>query len=974
MEITRSADTRTLVNELGRAIGESNVAFDDITRGLYSTDASNYQIIPVGVAFPRQADDVSAIHEIAAKHKLPILPRGGGTSLAGQSVGQAIVLDFTRHMRRLRGINAETMTVTVEPGVVLDHLNHQLLSIGAKYGPDPASGNRATVGGCLGNNSTGTHSILYGMSADNVRWLDVVLASGEKVRLGNPQHTTATSTTEHIQKIIRNLIHTHSDQIQERYPKTWRTVAGYALNRLDPAALDLAQLIIGSEGTLGSIVAAELDIVKLPQRTCLAVVHFDDYMASLEAVPAILEAHPSAVELLDKFLMDRTRRQPEFAKHLTFVEGNPEALLLVEFYGNTDAELNASLATLQQILQRLGHQQPVVVLKDAQGQANVWKIRKAGLGLLYSERSEFKTIPVIEDAAVPVEHLAAYITRIEDVVHSAGAEMAVYAHASAGCLHVRPMVNLKTADGLRQYREIAEGAVEAVLAFGGTTSGEHGEGILRGEFSTQLFGPELTQAFRTVKHAFDPENLMNPGKIVDVPPMDSTELLRFGTDYQVPLELHNTRFDWHTDNGFAAAVEMCNGSGVCRKENYGTMCPSFMATRDEKDSTRGRANILRLAMTGTLGLDAMQQERVKDVLDLCLSCKACKAECPSSVDMARIKAEFVANYQDVHGVPLRSQVFGNIHQLNRLGGMFPWLANASLQLPGVAAIVKRILQVASDRDLPRFANTRFSRWWQRQPQVAQRALTQQPVPILIIDTFTEYYEPQLGQALAYITQQAGLGLRAIRMPQQACCGRPAISKGMLDTAKAMATANVQYLKRLTTSEPDARFMILEPSCLSAFTDDYPTLVDPEWQAWSQDIAGRFISIEEWLAELYAEGLLDNLNWDDTPRHVIFHGHCHQKALWGTEPSLSVLQSIPGAVVEELDAGCCGMAGSFGYEAEHFAVSMNIAEQRLYPAVRANPDALIAAAGTSCREQVQHIQGNVHHPVEIVAMACGWQSN
>lgn len=970
MQIASVTNATELVNELGRVIGKKNVAFDDISRALYSTDASNYQIVPVGVTFPRDADDVCAIHEVARQYQVPLLPRGGGTSLAGQCVGSAIVMDFTRHMRRIRSINAEEHTVVVEPGMVLDQLNKQLQPLGLMYGPDPASSNRATVGGCLGNNSTGTHSILYGMTSDNVRSLEVVLANGEKVWLGTPDLTTSTETTRRLQVTVRELVHNHAGEIAARYPKTWRTVAGYALNRLDPDAIDLAQLIIGSEGTLGSIVAAELEIVQRPVQTWLAVVHFAEKMAALEAVPHLLEAQPSAVELLDKYLLDRTRNQPEFAKHLNFVEGDPEALLLVEFYGQNAAELQAGLDRLQQILQRLGHHDAVVLLTEKSDQANVWKIRKAGLGLLYSERSEFKTIPVIEDAAVPVEHLAAYIDRVEAVVRSAGANMAIYAHASAGCLHVRPMINLKTAHGLRQYRQIAEGAVEAVMAFGGTTSGEHGEGIVRGEFSKQLFGPELTEVFRIVKQTFDPDNLMNPGKVVDVPPMDSTELLRYGTDYSVPLELVETRYDWTTDNGFAAAVEMCNGSGVCRKEDTGTMCPSFMATRDEKDSTRGRANVLRLAMSGKFGLDGMEQEQVKDVLDLCLSCKACKAECPASVDMARIKAEFMANYHDIHGTPLRSQVFGRVHQLNTLGGLLPALSNFGMQVPGVAAALKRALGIASDRDLPRFASTRFSKWWQRQPQDIQTTQTKQPVPILLIDTFTEFYETGIGQALAYVTNQLSLGLRSVRMPKQACCGRPAISKGLLDTAKIMATSNIQYLKRIIASEPNARFMILEPSCLSAFIDDYPTLVDAEWQPWAHDIAQRFVSVEEWLDEIRAEGLLEALNWDKMPRHIILHGHCHQKALWGSQAALRLLRSIPGARVEELDAGCCGMAGSFGYESEHYDVSIQVAEQRLYPKVRNHPDAIIAAAGTSCREQVAHIQGKAHHPIEIVAMACG----
>lgn len=967
---TQFAATQDFVQALKHDIGAENVAFDDITRLLYSTDASNYQIVPMGVTFPRHPDDVCAIHELAARYAMPVLPRGSGTSLAGQSVGQAVIIDFTRHLRRVRSINAETRTVQVETGLVHEHLNRQLQPLGLMFGPDPASANRATLGGCLANNSTGTHSILYRMTADHVRGLEVVLASGEKVSFG--LNAAENSTTAALKARVRDILIRYADPIATRYPKTWRNVAGYALNRLNPDSIDLAQLIVGSEGTLGSIVSAEIALVERPRMTRLAIVHFDELRASLEIVPALIETSPSAIELLDKSLLDRTRRQIEFARRLTFVEGDPLALLVIEYYGDSEDELTAKIQNLEQCLTRQGHRGAVVVLSKLSDQADVWAVRKAGLGLLASIRGDAKPVALIEDAAVPVEHLAAYISRVDDIIRSEGAEMSIYAHASAGCLHVRPALNLKSGEGLRQYRAIAERTLAVILEFGGTTSSEHGEGLIRGEFSQRLFGAELTQAFREVKQLFDPQNRLNPNKVINLPPLDDPAILRYGPRYRVPLEIKQPYFDWSADYGFAGAVEMCNGAGVCRKEDSGTMCPSFMATRNEYDSTRARANILRLAMTGALGLDGMAHEKVKSVLDLCLSCKACKAECPSAVDMARIKAEFMATYRDKNGLPWQEWLFGNIHRLNRVGSLMPRFVKLAMSFPLLSAWVKRCLGIDQRRVLPRLARQRFSRWAGKRSmksEVEESAIQETNAPILLIDTFTEFNHPEIGEALYYLHRQLNLPFRALRFSGSGCCGRPALSKGMLAQAKKMAGINVQFLTRVLAQEPSTRFMMLEPSCVSALRDDYPGLVEKTFQTQAYEIARRTLSVEEWLDECRGAGFMDKLPWDHQAREVILHGHCHQKALWGTSAALRLLKSIPEARVTELDAGCCGMAGSFGYQ--EYDVSMQIAEKRLYPTVRQYPQAIIAAAGTSCREQVSHIQGNARHPVEILAMACGW---
>lgn len=969
-DLVTTQEIQAIHEQLSQAIGEENTGFDAISRLLYSTDASNYEIVPVGVTFPRHADDVSAIHEICRQFEIPLLPRGGGTSLSGQAVGRAVIIDFTRHMRRIRSIHAEMpATVQVEPGLVLEQLNTHLQKLNLMFGPDPASANRATLGGCLGNNASGAHSILYGMTADHVRWVDVVLASGEKVRLGNKSSTIWNTTTHNLRTAIEEILRRYAAQIATNYPHTWRTVAGYALNRLRAEDIDLAQLIIGSEGTLGSIVQAELALVPCPRMTRLAILHFDDLIHALELVPVILETDPSAVELLDALLLNRTRQHPEFARKMTFIEGNPSAVLIVEFYGESAAELDARIAILKKRLQQENERPFLTEQITPAQQSQVWSVRKAGLGLLASNRSDWKTLALIEDAAVPVQDLPAYVRAILAIVQAAGAEVSIYAHASAGCLHIRPLLNLKTDEGLRQYRAIAEAAVEAVLSFHGTIAGEHGQGYLRSEFTARMFGQDLYQAFCSIKDLFDPLHLLNPHKIVYPMPMDTPALLRYTPAYATPLTLTTTRYNWDDDNGFSGAVEMCNGAGVCRKEDKATMCPSFMATREEKDSTRGRANILRLAMTGALGLEGMHSIEVKQVLDLCLSCKACKAECPSAVDMARLKAEFIAHYQDHHGIPLRSRLFANIHRFNAFGSHFPRLANLALNAPLISGLTKKAMGIAPQRRLPALAAQSFSDWWKENAFSFPDSGTNQ-APILIMDTFTEYNHPHIGKALIYLAKQGKINVSVMRLPNGGCCGRPAMSKGLLDQAKRMMNANIRALSALVRD--DIRFMMLEPSCVSAFSDDAEGLVDPAWRSAAADIARRVISVETWLWEWRQSGGMDNLTWDLRPRKVMLHGHCHEKTLWGTTAALGLLRSIPGAQVQELDAGCCGMAGSFGYEQEHYEISLKIAHKRLGEGIRNHPQTIFAASGTSCRDQIEHLAGYTRHPVEILAEACGWR--
>ena len=957
-------DLQLLAAELRSHIA-GDVRFDDLTRELYSTDASNYRITPLGVVIPRDEADVIAAHQIASRYQIPLLPRGGGTALAGQTVGVALVLDFSRYMRRVTAINAEARTVRVQAGLVLADLNRQLTPLGLMFGPDPASGSRATIGGMVGNNSTGAHSILYGMTSDHVRGMSVILADGSRATLDGPRDYSAAAGLlgDAYRTVAAELVDQRA-AIDSRYPKTWRTCAGYALNRLHGDALDLSQLLVGSEGTLATTLEVELALVPKPKMTRLAILQFDSLHAALEATPSLLEVEPSAVELIDHLMLQRTRETPQFARYLTFIDGDPEVILIVEFYGESAEELAGKVDRLKAHMQQHSIRASVVDAITPAQQNNVWTVRRAGLNLVMGIKGDHKPTHFIEDAAVPVAQVAAYVEDVAQIIREAGTTFAIYAHASAGCLHIKPLVNLKSDAGIRQYRQIGEAVADLVVQYGGTISGEHGEGLARGCFSEKLFGPELIGAFRRIKAAFDPLGLMNPGKMFDAPPMDDPAILRFGgSRYQTafaPLPT-STRFDFSADGSFAQAVEQCNGSGECRKTGSGAMCPSFMATRDEKDSTRGRGNALRLAMSGSLGSAGLASAEVREALDLCLSCKACKAECPSAVDMAKLKAETTAIYHDEHGVPLRSQLFARIARLNALGTLVPGmshLSNAVLDLPLTHAVFKRI-GIAPQRHLPRFADQTFRRWFERQH--VSSVDYSRPEVVLFDDTFLNYNTPSVGRAAVSILEAAGFRVTLI---DKRCCGRPAISKGLLDLVKELAAHNIAQL--VPYARRGVPIVGCEPSCVSALIDDYRDLLPgPDAEA----VAAASQGIESFIVSLAEVGKL-SLTFDQTPRRILFHAHCHQKALTGSGPVQQFLSLIPQATVSEIPSGCCGVAGSFGYEAEHYDLSLKIGEDRLLPAVReADATTIIAAAGTSCREQIAHsTPRQALHPVELFASA------
>jgi len=956
--------TEELINDLCSAGLEG--AFDRMTRILYSTDASIYQMMPVGVVFPKNSDEVSSAVEITSNNGVPILPRGGGSSLCGNAIGHAVILDLSRYMNEVIEINANERWVKTQPGITLGGLNRSLAEHSLMYGPDPASGDRATMGGIMANNSTGAHSIIYGMTHNHVLNTEVVLSDGSMVNFGqfdgNWGRFGNIETLEgSIYHSIGQVLKEYSEEISSRYPKTFRHVAGYNLHALTQLEQpNMAQLMVGSEGTLGIMTEAKLNLVPIPKVKILAMVHFGDQRKAMESVPAILDSGPTAVEVMDKMLLDLTRDKVEYKRLLSFVQGDPKMVLQVEYAGESEEELDGSIHRLKSILKSKQHSDPVVVIKDPQEQANVWYVRKVGLGILMSIRGDAKPIPFIEDAAVPVDHLADYISEIFDFAKGVGVEkVAMYAHASAGCLHVRPLVNLKKKDGIRQIRQIAEKSVELVMRYDGTISGEHGEGIARGEFSEVYFGPKLTQAFKKIKNAFDPDNHFNPGKMVNVPRMDDESLLRFGSDYKTPFEFQNTRFDFSIDGGFGRAVEMCNGAGVCRKLDDGVMCPSFQVTHDETHSTRGRANALRAAMMGLLGEEGLSLKEVYEVMDLCLSCHACRSECPSAVDMAKLKAEFTYQYYRVNGIPIRAWLFANIGKLYQLAQPFAPLVNAVMNGPG--QIIMKVLKIHPDRTFPKLTQRTFSSWFREMVNVNGNSNGRKKV-VFFHDTFMEHNEPEVGKAAIKVLWAAGYD--PIFLQKKKDSGRPAVSKGLLDAAADLARHNIKLLAPF--AEQGIPIVGCEPSVMAMLVDEYPSLVPGDD---AEIIAKRAMMLDAFIVDKNSEIQFEFIV-DKQPREILFHGHCQQKAIFGTENTLAMLKLIPNCMVREIDSGCCGMAGSFGFEKEHYEISIQLAEMSLAPAVRgATPGTIICATGTSCREQILHTTDKkALHPIEVLADA------
>ena len=949
-------DYREIEAELKKRV-EGDIHFDRYSRLLYSTDASIYQIEPIGVVVPRHKGDVQAVVELANKFSVPVLPRGGGTSLAGQTVGHALILDFSKYMQNVLEVNQEELWCRVQPGLVQDELNAYVRSMGLQFGPDTSTSNRATIGGMIGNNSAGAHSLTYGKTLDHVIELTVLLSDGSEVVLKELSSdalegkSQADSLEGRVHREVARLAQEHRSEILARYPKIMRRVSGYNLDEfIKPQPFNLSRILVGSEGTLGTVVEAKMRLVPKPKWTALDVVHFDDDLEALRASQVILETAPYALESTDKMILNLARGNIVQSQRLGFVQGNPSSLLMVEYAGDTEAQVKEQVYKLEEVrkAQHIGYA-ATLAFKPEEVKA-VWGVRKAGLGLLLGTKGDKKPIAFVEDTAVAPAKLPEFIKRFREIITRHDAIAGYYGHCSVGCMHIRPLIDLKEASEMKKMVSIADAISDLVLEFNGAMSGEHGDGLARSHFNQKLFGAVLYEAFRQVKRVFDPKNLMNPGKIVDAPAM--TESLKISPRYQTWQP--ETTLDFTGQGGFARAVEMCSGMGECRKKLDGTMCPSYMGTLDEEHSTRGRANALRAVLSGKVPKEEFTGKRLHDVMDLCLECKACKAECPSNVDMAKLKYEFLDHYHRVNGLPLRNRLFGGIERLNRIGSQFAPLSNWVVGSGLNRWLMEKLAGIDRRRPLPQFAGVTFEDWFDGRKPEGDGAKGE---VVLFHDTFNNFNTPNVAVATTRLLERLGYHVLLVN---KRCCGRPMISKGMLGEAKNNAAWNVDQLAEY--AERGVPIVGMEPSCLLTLRDEYPDFLRTND---AKLVARNSFLLEEFLLQERDTGKV-SLSFGANGRKALLHGHCHQKALVGTVPTVALLKGA-GFEVSEVDSGCCGMAGSFGFEKEHYDLSLTIGNRRLAPAVKsASAEVEIVAPGISCRQQIEHLTGRkAKHTAEVL---------
>ncbi|MBO9618092.1 MAG: FAD-binding protein [Niabella sp.] len=965
-------------NELAQVFsGElfySNDPLHQAQRMVYATDASVYQELPMAVAIPKTEEDLKVLIRFAAERHTSLIPRAGGTSLAGQVVGKGIVVDISKYFKKIIEVNIEERWVRLQPGIIRDDLNAFLKPYGLFFAPETSTASRAMIGGMIGNNSCGLHSMVWGDTRKHLLEAKVLLSDGEEALFRNYSAQEIESKAEketldgRIYRQLTDLLEdaTNKATIQDNYPKPslTRRNTGYALDALLKAresgdgGFNLCKLLAGSEGTLAFVTEAKLNLLPLPPaRDALVCIHCSSLAESLYANNVVLKHAPMASELVDKYIMDFTKGHPVYHNNRFFIEGEPEALLMVEFMEDTDAALDVKTGRLIDDLKEKGLGYAYPVIKGAQTKL-VWDIRKAGLGLIRNMPGDTQPVNLIEDCAVSPEDLPAYIADLQQLLDRYGLSASYYAHAGAGELHVEPMINLKTAQGKETFRDLLKDTVMLVKKYNGSLSGEHGDGRLRGEFIAEAMGANVYELLKRVKNIFDPGSLFNANKIVDTPKMN--EQLRYAPDQQqTAIE---TLFDYSGQENILRLTEKCSGSGDCRKSHItgGTMCPSYMATLQEKDTTRARANILRQFLTNAPTNDPFNHPEIKEVMDLCLSCKACKSECPSSVDIAKLKAEFLQHYYDANGVPFRSRLIASFTQSQRLGIKMPGLYNAVIKNKLLSGIIKKIAGFAPDRSLPEVGVTTLRKWFEkyqkRQPQHFERKV------FLFCDEFTNYNDVAIGKTAIQLLNALGYG---VVMPLHEESGRTWLSKGLVRKAKEIITGNVQQLSALVTAEQP--LIGIEPSALLTFRDEAPELVPAHLRNEAKQLAANSFLIEEFLANEYEKGMIRETQFANEKRTVKLHGHCYQKS-FGIVPAVQKILSIPvNYYVEQIPSGCCGMAGSFGYEKEHYSVSMKIGELVLLPAVRnADGAAIIAASGTSCRHQIKDGTGRKsRHPVEVL---------
>jgi len=982
------------------------VMTDSASRGRYATDASIYQAMPVAVFVPKTAQDIASALQIAAEMGVPVLPRGGGTSQCGQTTGAALVIDNTKYFRNVLDLNLAKGYVEVEPGIVLDHLNGSLKQHGLWYPVDVSTAGQATIGGMAGNNSCGSRSIAYGNMVHNVLGIDAWLADG---RIANfSDYASSTGAAKQLGDFVKNLATTLQPEIEARFPKVLRRVAGYNLDIFHPqselpytqdGSVNLAHLLVGSEGTLGYFKSLKLKLAPLPQHKVLGIVNFASFYKAMDSAQYIVKLGPTAVELVDRTMIDLARSNPSFKKTIEtalidHTAQTPEAILLVEFSGEAHAPLLEKLKALQELMGDLGLPGSVVAMPDASLQKNLWEVRKAGLNIMMSLKGDGKPVSFIEDCAVPLESLADYTQALTDVFSKYGSRGTWYAHASVGTLHVRPILDMRR-DGAQKMRAVAEEASALVRKYKGAYSGEHGDGLCRGEWISWQFGPKITEALAEIKYAFDPKGLFNPGKIVDPPKMDDSSHFRFPPSYKViPLQPALDWSVWNVQNdpvteattapgtggdpamGLAKAVEMCNNNGHCRKFDAEVMCPSYRVTRDEKHLTRGRANTLRLALSNQLNIkdesSPLGSDAIKEVMELCVSCKACRRECPTGVDMAKMKIEFLSAYKKRVGHSLRDLAVAYLPKyastISSLP-LLPGLLNLRNHIKPIAILQEWVMGISAQRSLPIWKSKNF--WNQKEANTYQYTPDQLASNadgkgvILLADTFNAYFEDENLIAALKVLQAAGYRVHIPHKSQsktqsnetkpadkaesgcskEFCCGRTYLAAGMVDKAKATLGELVDHLAPY--AEKNIPIIGLEPSCLFTLKDEALVMGFGKRAVTASKQAQL---LEEFLASEVRAGNL-NLNLKAADKSVLFHGHCHQKSFAAVTPAMELLKLIPNAEPQLIESSCCGMAGSFGYEAEHIAVSKQMAEATLLPSIRKSPDSWVVADGTSCRHQI-----------------------
>lgn len=959
-----------------RANVQGEVRFDSTSRKLYSTDASIYQVEPLGVVIPRSVEDVVAAVQIAGQMRVPITPRGGGTSLSGQSIGPGVVVDCSKYLNRVLDLDPVRRVARVQPGVILDVFNRALDPHDLQFGPDVSTSNRANLGGLMGNNSAGARSIVYGKTIDHVLSQTAILSDGSKVvaepldEAGWESKARAPGLEGAIYREVRRLVREHHDEIHRRFPRILRRVSGYNFDVLAgvpvpraPLALSrdpgLHHLLVGSEGTLAVTVEAEVHLAAKPKVRGLLVPQFATMANAMDALAACLELGPSAVEVMDHILLDLTAGNLALRDATKPIDRRAKAIFMVEFSGDDDREVQDKVEKLHRRLQGVNGLVTVVPAVDPAIRDPLWNLRRAAMPLLYSMTGDAKPITFIEDPAVPPEKLPEFVARFREILHRHGTDGSFYGHASVGCLHIRPVMNLKDRTHVATMRRIMEEVSDLVMLYGGSLSGEHGDGLARSEWNKKMFGAEIYGAFRELKRAFDPHGILNPGRIVDAPPM--TENLRYPPGYQ-PAE-PVTVFDYSKQEGFLRSVEMCNGSGACRKTSGGAMCPSYRATLDERDSTRGRANALRhaLAIDGPMadprGVPrTLRQPWVHEVFDLCLMCKACKAECPSNVDVSKQKAELLQFYYRGRTRPLEHLLVAGVPWFNRLAAPVAPLVNWVQTRRVSRWLLEKMAGIDRRRSLPPLHRDHFRKWFRRH-RPDQRAGRAGKV-LLLADCFTTYNEPAVGTAAVRVLERAGY---SVELADMFCCGRVFISKGFLHLAKSRVQSQAGALaRRVADGTP---ILGLEPSCILTLADEWPELL-PNAQTRAVAMAAKMA--DSWLAEQVRSAKCE-LPLGASAEKCLLHGHCHQKALLGVAASAAALRLVPGLDVQVLDAGCCGMAGSFGFEQAHFDVSEKIANDALLPALARQPEKTVVAPGTSCRHQIHDLAGRrALHPMEVLA--------